>query len=165
MARPRNNPKNPGNMPDQWLKFCEHYAASRKRQESAIVAGYKEKRAKSIADNLLRKPVIQTLIAQLSESAQEKTGVTKEYILAELKSLHERARDAEEFPAAHNCLKTMGTHIGMFKDQEDKDMAVRVPIPPALSMDEFMLLVARVNRGKASDGGEEDDQGGPEVLN
>lgn len=66
------------------LRFCEEYVVDLNATQAYIRAGYAKKAAGICAAQLLKKPIIQSKIAELQESLRQKTGVTAEMVVAEL---------------------------------------------------------------------------------
>ena len=104
--------------------------------QAAIRAGYSKKTAGQIADENLKKPQIAKAIAARQEVLAEKTEITQEYILNNLKRIAEY--NSEEFdqvdmsgnhrtmmknPAvATKSYELLGKHLGMFVDKVEHSL-------------------------------------------
>ena len=69
---------------DKQKRFCEEYVIDLNATQSAIRAGYSEKTAGSIGNNLLKKVEIQNEINDINNKRSAKTGITSERVLTEL---------------------------------------------------------------------------------
>lgn len=65
-------------------RFCDEYVIDLNATQSAIRAGYSEKTAGSIGNNLLKKVEIQNEINAINNERSAKTGITAERVLSEL---------------------------------------------------------------------------------
>lgn len=68
-------------------KFCDEYLFDFNATQAAIRAGYSEKSAYSIGDENLKKPEIQKYISKLQKEAQERSDITRDGIIEELKKI------------------------------------------------------------------------------
>jgi len=72
---------------DQHERFCQEYLIDLNGYKAAVRAKYSEKTARSRASQLLTKVNIQERIAELKEIRSERTQVTQDMVLKELKIL------------------------------------------------------------------------------
>lgn len=71
---------------DKQVKFCKEYLIDLNATQAAIRAGYSENSAQQIGAENLVKPVIAEKIAQLQAKRSEKTEITAENVLKELRN-------------------------------------------------------------------------------
>jgi phage terminase small subunit len=96
-------------------------------------AGYSEKTAKEIGFNHLTKIHIQAAIQAEKEKRAERTKITQDYVLAEIKDVFEDAKQkaAEGMTDRTNALKALdmlARHVGLFeKDNSQKKTVISVP--------------------------------------
>ncbi len=75
------------NLTPKQQKFVDEYLVDLNATQAAIRAGYSEKTARQMATENLSKPNIAKAIEERQKALQEKTGITQERVLAELKNL------------------------------------------------------------------------------
>jgi phage terminase small subunit len=68
-------------------RFCEEYVVDFNGTQAAIRAGYSKKTAGQIATEYLKKPHIAAYVADLQEELRNKTGLSAELVIEELRSL------------------------------------------------------------------------------
>ena len=130
------------NLTPKQQRFVEEYLIDLNATQSAIRAGYSERTAKSIGQENLTKPDIQKAIQEAQNKLTERTEITQDYVLTNIKKVIERcmqqeavlARDGSplliegpegdlvplfEFKetGALKGLELLGKHLGMFKDK------------------------------------------------
>ncbi len=71
-------------MTDKQKRFCEEYMIDLNATQAAIRAGYSPKTAYSIGEENLKKPDIQSRIAQLQAEQSRRTGVSADRVVREL---------------------------------------------------------------------------------
>ena len=71
-------------MNDKQQRFCEEYIIDLNGTKAAIRAGYSERTAASIAEQLLRKLDIQEFISKLKAKRSKRTEVTADRVIKEL---------------------------------------------------------------------------------
>src|SRR5918994_2291422 len=114
--------------------FVWHIIEGKSAKDAYIAAGYKAQgeAAEAAASRLLRNGKVQAALAHVREELAERTKVTKEYVMRELKRNYERAMqitpvfDKEGNPTggyvyqgnvANKALELMGKELGMFGDK------------------------------------------------
>jgi len=127
--RAKNTPQK---LTDKQKKFCEEYLIDLNATQAAIRAGYSKKTANPIAAQNLAKLSIQQCIAEKQKKLAEKTEITQEYIINNLKAVAERSMQAEPVldrhgnetgeytfnaAGANKSLELLGKHLGMFSDK------------------------------------------------
>jgi phage terminase small subunit len=116
---------------DRQKAFCHEYLIDLNATQAAIRAGYSEKTSGATGHENLKKPEIQVYLQKLMDKRSEKTEITAEYVLNNIKSIGERCMQAEAILTdgvptgeykfdASNALKAqelMGKHLVLFSDK------------------------------------------------
>ena len=126
-------------------RFVTEYLKDQNAKQAAIRAGYSKKNAETIGPRLSRKVQVRTEIETKLQKLQEKTLVTKEFVIGSLKEIANRCmqkvpvmvfdkeektlrqavdEDGEgvwEFDSsgANKSLELLGKHIGAFTEKVD----------------------------------------------
>lgn len=100
---------------DEYLKDLNASAAARR-------AGYSTKTADRIGPELLGKTCVSKLIAERIQKRQQRTEITQDFVLTNLKEIVQRSMQhegADEYDprAAAKALELLGKHLGMFTDK------------------------------------------------
>ena len=115
----------------------EEYLIDLNATQAAIRAGYSERTAKSIGQENLTKPDIQKAIEEAQNKRSERTEVTQDYVLENIKKVIERCMQAQPVENAFvqdddgdfsqiyafkeqgalKGLELLGKHLGMFKEK------------------------------------------------
>ncbi|BDF78375.1 MULTISPECIES: terminase small subunit [Pyramidobacter] len=100
---------------DEYLKDLNASAAARR-------AGYSVKTADRIGPELLGKTCVSKLIAERIQKRQQRTEITQDFVLTNLKEIVQRSMQhegADEYDprAAAKALELLGKHLGMFTDK------------------------------------------------
>lgn len=74
-------------MTSKQKRFCEEYIIDLNATQAAIRAGYSPKSAPKVGDQIRRKTEIAAEIARLQEIRSQKTGITAERVIEELRRL------------------------------------------------------------------------------
>ena len=101
---------------DKQKKFVNEYLIDLNGTQSAIRSGYSKQSAKSIATENLSKPVIQEAIEKAMEEQKERTEITADWILKQLK--HE-AEFSDQSSGRIRSLELLGKHLGLFQPKTD----------------------------------------------
>lgn len=130
------------NLTPKQQRFVEEYLIDLNATQSAIRAGYSERTAKSIGQENLTKPDIQKAIQEAQSKLTERTEITQDYVLTNIKKVIERCMQQEAVQArdgspllvegpegdlaclfefketgALKGLELLGKHLGMFKEK------------------------------------------------
>lgn len=130
------------NLTPKQQRFVEEYLIDLNAKQSAIRAGYSAKTAEQMGYQLLQKTSVQKAIQEAQNKLTERTEITQDYVLTNIKKVIERcmqqeavlARDGSplliegpegdlvplfEFKetGALKGLELLGKHLGMFKDK------------------------------------------------
>jgi phage terminase small subunit len=108
--------------------FCDEYCIDRNGKQSAIRVGYSEKTAEQQASRLLSNVKVQAYINKRLESLSERTGLTAEWVLNELKGNHTTAKELGELHASNKALELLGKHLQLFTDKVNVQGSVNVAV-------------------------------------
>lgn len=111
---------------DKQKRFADEYLIDMNASAAYLRAGYKcsEAAARSSASDLLTNPNIQEYIAEKQKKIEEKTELTVEWILEEMKDTYIQAKQLGEYSAANKSLEMLGRYKGMFNDKLKVDATV-----------------------------------------
>jgi phage terminase small subunit len=97
--------------------FTVEYMKDKNATQAAIRAGYSEKTARSIGNELLAKPDIQKAIEDLEKAAQTRAGITVEKIVERINKI---AEDPNTLPRDRlKADELLGKYLGMFTEKVD----------------------------------------------
>ena len=130
------------NLTPKQQRFVEEYLIDLNATQAAIRAGYSAKTAAVIGAENLIKPYIQKAIQEAQNKLTERTEITQDYVLTNIKKVIERCMQQEAVQArdgspllvegpegdlaclfefketgALKGLELLGKHLGMFKDK------------------------------------------------
>jgi phage terminase small subunit len=95
--------------------FTVEYMKDKNATQAAIRAGYSQKTARSIGNELLAKPDIAQAIAELENAAQVKAGITVEKIVERINRIAEDPNTAPRDRLKADEL--LGKYLGMFTER------------------------------------------------
>jgi phage terminase small subunit len=113
-------------------RFADEYLKDLNGKQAAIRSGYSQKTAQIQASRLLTNAKVKAYLETKHKKIEEKTSVTVEWIIEQLKSVYAKSMqavpvvDPRGFPtgeykfeanAANRSLELLGKHIGMFTDR------------------------------------------------
>ncbi len=118
-------------------RFVEEYLIDLNATQAAIRAGYSEATARSIGAENLTKPDILEAIIEAKAKRSERTEITQDYVLKNIKKIVDRCMQAEAVEKAYvqtqdgdfaqiyafkeqgalKGLELLGKHLGMFKEK------------------------------------------------
>ena len=100
-------------------RFCEEYLIDLNATQAAIRAGYSAKTAEQTAARLLRNVKVQKYISQLQKEQSDRTGITADTVLKELKKI---ALTDTEITGKEKikALELLGKHLGMFSENKEE---------------------------------------------
>ena len=126
-------------------QFVKEYLVDLNATQAAIRAGYSEKTAKSIGQQLLTKLDVQQAITKSQTTRAERTEITQDYVLARLKIESERTEEGSSHAARVSAINLLGKHLGMFVDRKELTGADGSPlmVPP--------ITIAFVNKTDEQD--------------
>lgn len=108
-------------MQENHKRFADKYFETLNAKESAIYAGFSVDTAKQIGWQLLQRDEIQEYLSKLRKEYQEKTGVTKEWIINRFKDVSDDSFSLKDFASTNKATEMLGKIIGVFeKDNEQK---------------------------------------------
>lgn len=112
-------------------RFIDEYLIDLNATAAAIRAGYSEKTANEIGSQNLVKLSIQKAIAERLKDRQQRTEITQDYVLRNLKKIAEKSMgysDAPHQQAATKALELLGKHLGMFRESVQMDGELRIQV-------------------------------------
>lgn len=82
-------------MRENYKRFADKYFETLNAKESAIYAGFSPDTAKQKGYTLLQRDDVQDYLSELRKEYQQKSGITKEWIIERFKSISDRCMQAE----------------------------------------------------------------------
>lgn len=119
-----------GDINPKQQRFADEYLTDLNATQAAIRAGYSKKTADKIGSDLLRKTGVAAYLKQKSQTIADKLGVTAEFVLGSLKSVHDKTvptRHQSNPAVALKALDFMGKHLKLW-DNDDKKQQTNVTI-------------------------------------
>jgi len=118
----------PAKLTPKQKKFIDEYLIDLNATQAAIRAGYSQKTAFSIGVENLSKPLIQEELQKAMKRQQERTQITADMVLKELKKIAlDDAADYQDSRLKYTnkikALELLGKHLGMFSEKQ----AVELP--------------------------------------
>ena len=106
-------------MTDKQARFVAEYLVDCNATQAAIRAGYSSKTAYSIGQRLMKDPAIQAQIQAGMTERQERTELSQDYVIDNLREIVSRCMNAEDFKpyGALKALELLGKHLRMFTDK------------------------------------------------
>ena len=101
-------------------RFVDEYLIDNNGAQAAARAGYTARtrtRGTTTVRDLMAVPAVAAAIAAGQAKLAQKSALTAEWVLGELRTNHELARGLEEMAASNKALELLGKHIGMFSDR------------------------------------------------
>ena len=120
-----------GDLTPKQMRFVDEYLIDLNATAAAKRAGYSEKTANEIGTQNLVKLSIQEAIAERQKDRQERTEITQDWVVKNLKKIAERSMEHDEAPymqAANKALELLGKHLGMFRDSVQMDGELRIQV-------------------------------------
>lgn len=130
------------NLTPKQQRFVDEYLIDLNATQAAIRAGYSEKTAKDIGSQNLAKLYIKEAIEQAQNKRSDRTEITQDYVLTNIKKVIDRCMQAESVDGetttedgeiaqafvfkeqgALKGLEMLGKHLGMFKDKVEHDVS------------------------------------------
>jgi phage terminase small subunit len=113
---------------DKQQAFITEYMVDRNASAAAVRAGYSARSSDSRGCRLLKEPHIAAEVARLTKEREQRTEINAEYVMAELRTNVDLARDAGHIAASNQALQLLGKHLGMFVDRLEVDASHEVEI-------------------------------------
>ncbi|MBF7685938.1 terminase small subunit [Acinetobacter sp. B10A] len=133
------------NLTPKQQRFVDEYLIDLNATQAAIRAGYSEKSADKIGSELLGKTRVSEAIQEAQNKRSERTEITQDYVLSNIKKVVERCMQVEAIDGetttengeiaqafvfkeqgALKGLEMLGKHLGMFKDKVEHSGGVTV---------------------------------------
>ena len=100
-------------------RFVEEYLIDLNATQAAIRAGYSAKTAEQQGAVLLRNPPIRTAVDHALALRSQKSGLTAEWVIDQLRENVSLAKEAGQYAAATKALELLGKHLGILVDRTD----------------------------------------------
>lgn len=164
-----------GKLTPKQARFVEEYLVDLNATAAAIRAGYSCKRASEIGWQLLQKTTVQQAIQTAQTARSERTEITADYVLTNLKEIVERCMQrapvvnrkgkqvyddegnavwAFDAKNANRALELLGKHVGAFEDRHRIDLSGGIEINlSGLSEEELDTLEGLLLKTKSNSGG------------
>ncbi|MDX1489247.1 MAG: terminase small subunit [Acidiferrobacterales bacterium] len=114
-------------------RFVGEYLIDLNATQAAIRAGYSEHTAKQQGYENLTKPYVQEAIAEAMLERSERTELSQDWVLAELRNVHAVAIKDGNLAAANKSLELLGRHLGLFTDNLKLSGGVQISHEEALA--------------------------------
>lgn len=112
-------------------RFCDEYLIDLKAGAAAVRAGYSKNNPDQIAYQLLQKASVVAYLANKAQTVATKLGVTADFVLGSLKSIHDNTapkRHEANPQAALKALDFMGKHLKLWDNEDKQQTQVTVNI-------------------------------------
>lgn len=103
-------------------RFAQELAKGKTADDAYELAGYKRNRRN--ATTLKSKQDIQSRLAELLQSAWDRSELTKDWVIEKLKVVHSAAIEQKQLGSANRALELMGKELGMFVDRTQQDVSL-----------------------------------------
>lgn len=97
--------------------FCLEYLIDLNGTQAAIRAGYSQKTARQIADQLLSKLDIKEYVQSLMDERVERTEITADYVLRGIQESTEALKAEGDHGATFKGYELLGKHLKLFTDK------------------------------------------------
>ncbi len=111
--------KRPGSIEARHNLFATEYAAIRNGTKAAVAAGYSAATAAVQASRLLSRPNVQARVAERDADLNERTAVTKEWVVRETIRIFDKAFELDNVAAARSCLHLLSLLHGYIVEKKD----------------------------------------------
>jgi len=116
-------------------KFVYEYMIDMNATQAAKRAGYSEKTAHVIANELLNKTLIQAEIKKRQADKESASAITAEFVLTGIRQVHDMAVAAGNLHAANKSLELLGRHLAMFVDRTEAKVEQTNTDRPAIELE------------------------------
>ncbi len=99
-------------------RFIEEYSLSGNATQAAIAAGYSARTAYQAGHRLLKNVEVQAAIQAKKQEASERLEITRDYIVAELLTNHQMAREDSKISASNKSLDQIADLLGFKVDKK-----------------------------------------------
>lgn len=109
-------------------RFIDEYLIDLNATAAAARAGYKDPNK---GRQLVTKSNVSQAIATRLKDRQQRTEITQDYVLRNLKKIAEKSMgysDAPHQQAATKALELLGKHLGMFRESVQMDGELRIQV-------------------------------------
>lgn len=109
-------------------RFVDEYLVDANATQAAIRAGYSEKTARQAGAENLSKPVIRQAIEAAQAARSERTQVTADWVITQLKAEAEYHGEDASHSARVSALGLLGKHLRLFVDRMEIDGGIVLEI-------------------------------------
>lgn len=123
---------------DKRKRFCLEYIKHSNATKAAKDAGFSEKTAGEQGKQLLQNPIVSEYLESLQKKIAEETGVSVKWVIDKLQHIVDECLIRQEIysakgtptgtfkidsSGANGALKSIGLHLGMFKEKMDMNIS------------------------------------------
>ena len=108
--------------------FVREYLIDLNATQAAIRAGYSAKTAAQIGEENLRKPDIAKAIQAGMDQRSQRTNITAEEVLANIKRLAQKAEDMDDNGNALRANELLGKHLKLFTDKIEQSGNINLTV-------------------------------------
>ena len=122
-------------MQDNHIKFADRYFETLNASESAIYAGFSSETARQSGYQVLQREDVQEYLANLRKEYQEKSGITKEWVMERFKDISDTSYESADFSSSNKATEMLGKIIGVFEKDNLQKPTATAPIINIISPD------------------------------
>lgn len=147
-GRPKLTSLNENGITALQQRFVEEYVIDLCATEAAKRAGYAKTSAHSSGHDLLKKPEINSAIKKELAKLKERTHISQEWVIEQLKLNYKRAVESGEGSVANRALELIGKHMQMFPEKVKAELsgpdggAIRIRAAADMSDDELAIIAS-----------------------
>ena len=108
--------------------FVREYLIDLNATQAAIRAGYSAKTAAQIGEENLRKPDIAKAIQAGMDQRSQRTNITAEEVLANIKRIAQKAEDMDDNGNALRANELLGKHLKLFTDKIEQSGNINLTV-------------------------------------
>ena len=113
-------------MNDKQKRFCEEFVTDLNGAQAAIRAGYSEKSAKQIANQILSTPEVRAYVKELGEKLTDFCLVNSQRVVSKVTEI--AFDDEQRTPDQLKALEILAKHLRMFSDAEQDGEVKKISV-------------------------------------
>jgi phage terminase small subunit len=117
--------------------FVKEYLIDLNATQAAIRAGYSEKTAHVIANQLLNKTLVSDAIKKARQEQSKRTLITADDVIQSIIDIRQMAINSDKLSDALKANELLGKHLVLFTDKLQSEVQVKIKELPA-KIDEFL---------------------------
>jgi phage terminase small subunit len=117
--------------------FVKEYLIDLNATKAAIRAGYSEKTAHVIANQLLNKTLVSDAIKKARQEQSKRTLITADDVIQSIIDIRQMAINSDKLSDALKANELLGKHLVLFTDKLQSEVQVKIKELPA-KIDEFL---------------------------